>query len=121
MLSDLIIPPWVKPALCAVALVGSFGAGWTVNGWRWESKQAEALQRAQKRFQDQLDKQQRVSEQYEAERDAARAESLSRETRVREIYRNIPAPPAECEPDPRATELLRDAITKANSATGESG
>lgn len=35
-----IIPPWVKPALLALALAGAFGAGTYVEGLRWSKDKA---------------------------------------------------------------------------------
>lgn len=46
----VIVPPWARIAAGATLLLGSFGAGWTVNGWRlgqvMESDRAERAEMA---------------------------------------------------------------------------
>ena len=40
----------IQAKLIGAGLIGllAFGAGWQVNGWRWESKQVAALEQAQR-------------------------------------------------------------------------
>lgn len=40
-LVSAFLPPWVKPALAAGALIAAAAGGWTVNGWRLERTAAE--------------------------------------------------------------------------------
>lgn len=116
-LTNLVIPPWVKPALCGIAVVAAFSAGWTVNGWRWQAKQTHALEAQQKQFQAQLAKQGKEATAYENDRQAAREATDARQTQVRIIYRDKVVPRG-CDPDPAAKRLLDDAIRDANSASG---
>ena len=114
MLSDLLVPPWVKPALAAVALVASFSAGWKVESLRWHAKHEHALKQAQIAFQRQLDKQQEQSEAYEQSRERSRVEGQRGDETIRTIYRDRIVP-AECEPDPGVIGVLNDALRDANA------
>lgn len=40
----MIAPVWLKPAACALALVGAFAAGWTAQGWRADARLSELQQ-----------------------------------------------------------------------------
>ncbi len=40
-LVSAFLPPWVKPALLAGALIAAAAGGWTANGWRLERAAAE--------------------------------------------------------------------------------
>lgn len=114
-----LIPPWVRWVALALLAAAIFGSGWQVRSWKCAAAQKEALQQAQKRFEAQLAKQNNESERYEAERNAAREESRNRETQVRTIYRDRVVP-AECEPDPGAVSLLREAVDSANAPASQS-
>lgn len=116
-LSDLVIPPWVKPAACAIAFGASFGAGWVVNGWRWEAMQATALRKQQAAFQKQLDHQNKEAAQYEADREAARLESRERQETIRTIYETVEVP-AECAAPDSVRSVLDSAVQSANGAAG---
>jgi hypothetical protein len=116
----MILPPWVKPALAAAALIGTAGATWQVQEWRHTAKQADALRAQQKAFERQLAKQDDIATEYEAERETARVEYITREGQVREIYREVEVP-SSCAAPPAVRGVLSEAVTSANSATGQSG
>lgn len=40
----MIAPVWLKPAACALALVGAFTAGWTAQGWRADARLSKLQQ-----------------------------------------------------------------------------
>lgn len=120
-LLGFLLPPWLLPALGALALAGAFWGGWTVQGWRCGAKQTEALERAQKRFDAQLAKQNEEATEYEQDREQGRQDSRARETAIRTIYRDRIVL-AECEPPADALRVLDDAIGAANArAAGEPG
>lgn len=56
------------------------------------------------------------SEEYEKLSRKADAVRTERTNTIREIYREIAAPPAVCAPDPRAVGVLDAALADANSA-----
>lgn len=113
----MILPPWAYAAAAGVTVLGSFGAGWMVNGWRWEAKQAEALREAQIAFQKQLDHQNKEAAQYEADREAARVESRERQETIRTIYETVEVP-AECAAPDSVRSVLDSAVQSANDAAG---
>lgn len=114
----MIIPPWVKPAIAAVALVGAFSAGWTVNGWRWEAKQADALREQQEAFNRQLAKQDDIATEYEQSRERGRVQARDRETQVRTIYETVEVP-GECAAPDSVRGVLSEAVASANTAAGQ--
>jgi hypothetical protein len=116
----MILPPWVYPAAGATLLVIGFAGGWQVQGWRCDAAKAEALERAQRRFNKQLDAIHTAATEYERNRERGQAETRERETKVREIYRDVQVP-AECEPGPDALRLLDDALDAAAKASGQPG
>lgn len=113
-LSDLVLPPWVKPALAAVALSGAFLGGWTVNGWRWSAHEAKALKQAEIARDRQITKAQSEGTLYEQAKATRDASQRTRETQVRTIYRAVTVP-ANCEPPADALGVLDNAIREANS------
>lgn len=116
----MIVPPWAYAAAAGLTLAIGFGAGWTVQGWRCDAAKTEALERAQRRFNEQLAKQQDEAEKYEHDREASRAESRDRQERIREIYRTVEVP-GECAAPDAVRGLLDDAVRRANArAAGES-
>lgn len=46
MLTPKIIPPQLLAAGALAALLAGFAGGWTVNGWRYEAAESEALRHA---------------------------------------------------------------------------
>lgn len=116
----MIFAPWVKPALAAAALLGTAGATWQVQEWRHTAKQADALDKQRKAFERQLAKQHDIAAEYEASRETARVEYITREGQVREIYREIEVP-SSCAAPPAVRGVLSEAVTSANAAPGEPG
>lgn len=103
-----------------LAISGAFVAGWSVRGWKADADQLKAVTAEQKKtieVQGRLDvTAARLSDKENA---SYRDERIGRDT-IREIYRNIPAPPASCEPPPAARQLLIDAgATGDAAAVGE--
>jgi hypothetical protein len=115
----MIIPPWAYLAGGALALTAAFGTGWTVRGWRCDAQIASIerqLQEARDKAQDRADQ---SSTTYEADRAAQVVVARDTVNTVREIFRDIPAPPAECVPPADATSLLDSAIARTGTDTGE--
>lgn len=112
----MILPPWVRPALAAAALLGTAGATWQVQEWRHTARQADALRAQQKAFERQLAKANDISAEYETSREADRVETRTRETTLREIYRDVEVP-ANCGAPDSVRRLLSESVTSANSDT----
>lgn len=121
-LLGFMLPPWFKPALCAVALLGAFSAGWKVESLRWHAKDAARIvaeHKAQAKAQDHANQQ---GSEYEGSRQQARQNGLKGDVQIRTVYRDIPAPPAVCEPPADAQRVLRESISEANNRlAGQSG
>jgi hypothetical protein len=116
----MLIPLWAKASLAAAALIGTAGATWQVQEWRHTAKQADALRAQQKAFERQLAKANEIAAEYEAERETARVEYITREGQVREIFREVEVP-SNCAAPPAVRGVLSEAVTSANSATGQPG
>jgi uncharacterized protein HemX len=112
----MILPPWVKTALAAAALLGTAGATWQVQEWRHAAKQADALRAQQKAFERQLARQHDIAAEYETERESARVEYITREGQVREIFREVEVP-SNCAAPPAVRGVLSEAVTSANVDT----
>lgn len=118
-LLGFLIPPWVLPVLAAIALAGAFWGGWKVQGWRCGARQVEALQRAQERFRQQLEKQQNESEAYEQSRERARQDGARRDETIRTVYEDRIVDPG-CEPPAGVRSVLQTELDAANArAAGE--
>ncbi len=80
-------------------IVGFFG-GYKVKDWQCDAAYAKALEKAEK----QRVAMQKVIDgkavQYEEARSAAETTSIERTNTIKEIYRDIPAPPADCPAPP---------------------
>jgi hypothetical protein len=114
-----LIPLWAWGIIAAALLATTFGAGFKVASWRCAARQVEALREAQKRFDEQLAKQNEEAREYEAERENARRSGVDREGAIRTVYRTIEVP-AECAAPDAVRGVLDDAIREANArAAGE--
>lgn len=107
------LAPWLRLWPLALALA-AFGAGWAVNGWRWEAKQADALQAAI----DQKAKDEQIANKKseELEKQLASIQSNTRELN-RRLAHETTDPAYACRVPPSGLQLLRDAIS--GNAAGE--
>jgi hypothetical protein len=118
----MILPSPVYLYAGAAALaIGAFG-GYKVRDWQCDAALANALERAQEQreeMQNEVDERARAYEALRTETDALG----SRSTReIHTIYQEVPAAPAECEPDYRVVGLLQGSVRAANAnASGQSG
>ena len=109
-------------AVCLIA-VAAFTAGWMVNGWRMSSSyQAEKAEVVQANADHFVDVNKMVNEA--ATEHASKTYKL--EEKIRELQkeladakRNRPLP-ADCRPDADRLRVLKDAVTAANTAAGQS-
>ncbi len=103
-----------------VALVTSFGAGWYVQGLRWDADVARIERQA-------TEAREAMRAQYEAQAtdyEGFRADNETAEThtktQIREVFRDVEIP-ADCAVPDDAVRLLDQARVRANEATGQSG
>lgn len=117
----MTLPSPITFYAAAGALLIGAAAGWKVRDWRCDAALANALEQAAEQRQEMQDEVDTRASDYEA----ARAETYGVGTRVerevRTIYREVPAPAVDCEPDGRVIGLLQGRLDHANaSATGQS-
>lgn len=72
---------WIRLAIVAAVLGAAFYAGWQLNGWRWEAKEAAAL----RELQQQIDKDR---EQYLLDKARWEAESLTAASQIESLERD---------------------------------
>ena len=96
--------------LSALLIAGaSFGAGWQVRTWKANSDQLKAVAAAEKK---RIEAEARLDAQaltFENERVALAQRGVDIRSTIREIYRDVPAPPASCAAPDAARRLLIDA------------
>jgi hypothetical protein len=88
--------PFILGGLLFLGFVG----GYKVRDWQCDAAYAKALEKAEKQrvaMQQVIDNK---SSQYEEVRNATEVTSVERTNTIKEIYRNIPAPPADCPTPP---------------------
>lgn len=98
------------------ALLIGVAAGWTVKDWQCDAAYAKAVEKAEKQRQQMQGKIDEVSTLYQAERDQADVVVAGEKQTIREIYKTLPAVPADCVPDARVVGLLEGGVNRANAA-----
>jgi len=98
------------------ALLIGVAAGWTVKDWQCDAAYAKALEKAEKQRQQMQGKIDEVSTLYQTQRDQADVVVAGERETIREIYKTLPAVPADCAPDPRVVGLLEGGVNRANAA-----
>jgi hypothetical protein len=98
------------------ALLIGVATGWTVKDWQCDAAYAKALEKAEKQRQQMQGKIDEVSTLYQTQRDQTDVVVAGERETVREIYKTLPAVPADCAPDPRVVGLLEGGINRANAA-----
>lgn len=106
--------------VAAAALVGGVAAGWKVRDWQCDAAYSKALEKAERERKALQGKIDAISTTYEEERNQANMVVAGTRTTIREIYKTLPAVPADCSPDARAIGLLESSISRANAnASGQ--
>jgi hypothetical protein len=108
---DPLLPRKIAAGLLVsfLLIVAAFAAGWNVRSWKADSDNLEEVRKAElarDKAQAKLDAKASELETTRALIDQKRIESRST---IREIYRDVPAPPVECAAPPAARRLLIDA------------
>lgn len=116
---SILIPTWVKFAAAGVGAVVCFGAGWTTNDWRHDSKALTALETAAKKLDDARVVVDNAATAYEKDRQNAGIVREAGERTIRETYRERVVP-ADCAVAAPAVGVLNDAVAAANArASGQ--
>lgn len=107
--------------IAAGAALISFTAGWTINGWRYKSREAKAIEQAYKARDAANARANNLATDYEIVRAALDDRSAETTTKIRTVYRDRKIS-ADCAVPAGAASLLNDARSNANAAiTGKSG
>ena len=109
------INPFVGYLAGGCLLIG-VAAGWKVKDWQCDAAYAAALEKAEKQRKEMQGKIDEISASYEAERDKADMVVAGTTREVREIYKTLPAVPADCAVDVRVLRLLEGGVSDANTA-----
>ena len=121
MIAALFARHWIGLAVGLALVLGAFGMGWQVRGWRCDAallKVERAAEQDRARLQAQVET---AATDYETDRSAGYADAQAREVRVRTIYRDRPIR-SDCALPDDARRVLDEALTAANSGTtGQSG
>jgi len=107
------IMPYVAAGAVAVAAFG----GWKVRDWQCDAAVAKALQQAEKNREVMQATIDTLSTRYEQDSAALDKTTVRTTNTIREIYRNVPTPPASCAPGPDVVRLLEGSVSSANAAT----
>lgn len=103
----------------AAIAIAAFAAGWSVNGWLYQSREAKALEQAVRERDEANERANGIAADYELARTALNEYSGDISTKVRVVYRDRKISPNCAIPD-SAARLLDDARNAANAAiTGE--
>ena len=102
--------------VAAGALVIGLAAGWKVKDWQCDAAYSKALEKAENQRQQMQGKIDEISSLYQTERDKTDVVVAGERETIREIYKTLPAVPADCIPDPRVVGLLEGGVNRANAA-----
>lgn len=101
------------------ALALGMATGWSIRDWKADSDSLGAVIKAEKareKLQSQYDE---LSLGYEADRSQAAVNSITRQTELRTIYRDVPIR-NDCAAPDSVRSLLKDSVSEANTrATGK--
>jgi hypothetical protein len=108
--------------VAAGALVIGLASGYKVRDWQCDAAYSKALEKADEQRQEMQGKIDEVSTLYQTQQDQTDVVVAGERETIREIYKTLPAVPADCAPDTRVIGLLEGGINRANAAaSGESG
>ena len=102
--------------VAAGALVIGLAAGWKIKDWQCDAAYSAALEKAEKQRKEMQVKIDEVSTLYQTQRDQTDVVVAGEKQTIREIYKTLPAVPADCTPDPRVVGMLEGGINRANAA-----
>jgi len=99
------------------ALILGAASGYKVRDWQCDAAYAKALEKAEKLRAKKQEVVDNVSQTYEYERDQANVVATERTNTIREIYKTVPATPADCAAPDAVRRLLESSVRDANAAS----
>lgn len=117
-----MIPNPLMVYVAAGTLIIGAAAGYKIRDWQCDAAYSKALEKAEKQRAEMQKAVDDVSVVYEVERDKADIVATERTNTIREIYKTVPAVPADCTPPDGVGRLLESSVRDANAAaTGKLG
>ena len=111
----------IPAPVATIAIFVFFGLGWTFNGWRYQAREAKALEQAYKERDAANAKANGLAADYELIETALNEYNRDTAAKVKVIYRDRKVS-ADCAIPAGAASLLDDTRNNANAAiTGQSG
>jgi hypothetical protein len=112
----LIPNPMLLYAVGGALIIGA-ASGYKVRDWQCDAAYAKALEKAKKLRVKKQEVVDNVSQTYESERDQANVVATERTNTIREIYKTVPAAPADCAAPDAVRGLLESGVRDANAAS----
>lgn len=125
MLSATLLSNW-RSIIAGAVLIGAFGAGWTINGWRKDAdiatiqkEQAEAIAKNASAAAEEYAT--RANDIHESAMmfQKSQAEFSAKIAKISKDLKNAPRLPDSCKPDTVRVRSLSEAIDATNSAVGQ--
>lgn len=114
----MLNPTILYSAACAFLL--GLGTGWSIRDWKSDADSLTVMEKVEKERQQLQKRYDNLAILYEEDRNIASTNSITRQTELRTIYRDVPINNNCAAPD-SARSLLENSISEANSrATGQS-
>lgn len=103
------------------ALALGLVSGWTARDWKADADQLQAIEVANRQREKLQEKYDTLALGYEADRNQSDINSITRQTELRTIYRDIPIN-SDCAAPDAVRGLLENSLSEANArAAGQSG
>lgn len=112
----LIPKPILLYALGGALIIGA-ASGYKVRDWQCDASYAKAQGKTEKLRAKKQEVVDNVSQTYEYERDQADVVATERTNTIREIYKTVPATPADCAAPDAVRGLLESGVRDANAAS----
>jgi hypothetical protein len=114
-----VINPIAAYGAAAALLIG-LATGWSIRDWKADSDSLAVMQKVEKERQQLQKRYDDLAALYEEDRNVAATNSITRQTELRTIYRDIPIR-HDCAAPDSARSLLENSVGEANArATGQS-
>lgn len=108
--------PLVLYAAAGALVIGAIG-GYKVRDWQCDAAVAKALEKAERVRREMQDEVDRSARDYEAAKDRADGLRAERTTTIERIYKEVPAPDADCAAPADIVGLLQGGVDSANANT----
>lgn len=105
---------WCAIGGAVLMAVGAWG-GWTVATWRADAELLKGIKEATKQVADQTKILSNAADTYQRNQQNGQVATNTRESTIREIYRNTPAVPVNCAAPVSVRGVLEQAVSAANA------